>query len=58
MILYCAAAEQSVIKLFAAGIMPGLVLAALMAVYIYFYARIAGCPRQAAVPLATPSWWR
>jgi C4-dicarboxylate transporter DctM subunit len=39
MILYCAAAEQSVIKLFAAGIVPGLVLAALMAIYIYVYAR-------------------
>ena len=39
MILYCAAAEQSVIKLFAAGIIPGLVLAALMAIYIYLYAR-------------------
>src|SRR5262245_18714121 len=39
MILYCAAAEQSVIKLFAAGVIPGLVLAAIMALYIYFYAR-------------------
>ncbi len=39
MILYCAAAEQSVIKLFAAGFIPGLVLAAIMALYIYFYAR-------------------
>jgi C4-dicarboxylate transporter DctM subunit len=39
MILYCAAAEQSVIKLFAAGIVPGLVLAALMALYIWLYAR-------------------
>ena len=39
MILFCAAAEQSVIKLFAAGIIPGIVLAALMAVYIFFYAR-------------------
>jgi C4-dicarboxylate transporter DctM subunit len=39
MILYCSAAEQSVIKLFAAGIIPGLMLAALMAIYIYFYAR-------------------
>jgi C4-dicarboxylate transporter DctM subunit len=39
MILYCAAAEQSVIKLFAAGVVPGLMLAALMALYIYFYAR-------------------
>jgi C4-dicarboxylate transporter, DctM subunit len=39
MILYCAAAEESVIKLFAAGIVPGLVLAALMGFYIYVYAR-------------------
>ncbi len=39
MILYCAAAEQSVIQLFAAGIVPGIMLAALMAVYIILYAR-------------------
>ena len=39
MILFCAVAEQSVIKLFAAGIIPGLLLAALMAIYIYLYAR-------------------
>jgi C4-dicarboxylate transporter, DctM subunit len=39
MILYCAAAEESVIKLFAAGIMPGLMLAGLMSLYIYIYAR-------------------
>ncbi|MGA7488701.1 MAG: TRAP transporter large permease [Xanthobacteraceae bacterium] len=39
MILYCAAAEQSVIKLFAAGVVPGFVLAAIMALYIYVYAR-------------------
>jgi C4-dicarboxylate transporter DctM subunit len=39
MILYCAAAEQSVIKLFAAGIIPGIVLAVLMAGYIWLYAR-------------------
>jgi C4-dicarboxylate transporter DctM subunit len=42
MILYCAAAEQSVIKLFAAGVVPGLVLAAIMALYIYVYARLKG----------------
>jgi C4-dicarboxylate transporter DctM subunit len=42
MILYCAAAEQSVIKLFAAGVGPGIALASLMAVYIYFYARWKG----------------
>ena len=39
MILYCAAAEQSVVKLFAAGVVPGIVLAAIMALYIYVYAR-------------------
>jgi C4-dicarboxylate transporter, DctM subunit len=39
MILYGAAAEQSVVKLFAAGVLPGLVIAALMSAYIYFYAR-------------------
>ena len=39
MILYCAAAEESVIKLFAAGIVPGLVLALIMSLYIYAYAR-------------------
>jgi len=39
MILYCAAAEESVIKLFAAGIIPGLVLALIMSLYIYIYAR-------------------
>ena len=44
MILFCAAAEESVIKLFAAGIMPGLMLAALMSVYLYFYARFVGIP--------------
>jgi C4-dicarboxylate transporter DctM subunit len=42
MILYCAAAEQSVIKLFAAGVGPGIALALIMAVYIYFYARWKG----------------
>ena len=39
MILYCAAAEQSVVRLFAAGVIPGIVLAAIMTVYIFFYAR-------------------
>jgi C4-dicarboxylate transporter DctM subunit len=42
MILYCAAAEQSVVKLFAAGVIPGIVLAAIMAIYIYGYARWKG----------------
>ena len=52
MILYCAAAEQSVIKLFAAGIIPGLVLAALMALYIYFYARTQNVEERQPVPVA------
>jgi C4-dicarboxylate transporter DctM subunit len=39
MILYCAAAEQSLIKLFAAGVGPGIMLALIMALYIYVYAR-------------------
>ncbi len=42
MILYCAATEQSVIKLFAAGVIPGVVLAFIMALYIYVYARWKG----------------
>jgi len=40
MILYCAAAEQSVVKLFTAGIGPGIMLAIIMALYIYVYARV------------------
>ena len=44
MILFCAAAEESVIKLFAAGIMPGLMLALLMSAYLYVYARVIGIP--------------
>ncbi|NTA40266.1 TRAP transporter large permease [Agrobacterium salinitolerans] len=38
MILYCVAAEQSVVKLFYAGIIPGIVLAIIMAFYIFGYA--------------------
>jgi C4-dicarboxylate transporter, DctM subunit len=52
MILFCAVAEQSVIKLFAAGIIPGLLLAALMAIYIYLYAR------NRDVQEGTPFRWR
>jgi C4-dicarboxylate transporter DctM subunit len=37
-ILYGISAETSVVKLFAAGVMPGLVMAAFFAVYIYAYA--------------------
>jgi C4-dicarboxylate transporter DctM subunit len=49
MILYCAAAEQSVIKLFAAGIVPGIVLALLMSLYLYVYARWIGVRDEQAL---------
>ena len=39
MILYGAAAEQSIPKLFLAGIIPGLLIAGLGALYVYRYAR-------------------
>lgn len=42
MILYGASAEQSVALLFVAGVIPGLVMAALMAAYIYAYALRSG----------------
>jgi C4-dicarboxylate transporter DctM subunit len=42
MILYGASAEQSVALLFVAGIFPGLLMAALMASYIYIYAARKG----------------
>ena len=38
MILYGASAEQSVALLFVAGVIPGLIMAALMAAYIYAFA--------------------
>lgn len=42
MILYGAAAEQSVALLFVAGIVPGLLIAALLGVYVYVYAARRG----------------
>ena len=42
MILYAASAEQSVTELFSAGILPGILIAVLMAAYIYWYARRKG----------------
>ena len=42
MILYGASAEQSVALLFIAGFFPGLLMAALMASYIYFFAATRG----------------
>ena len=42
MILYGAAAQQSVPKLFLAGVLPGLVMAAFIAAYVIYYARANG----------------
>jgi C4-dicarboxylate transporter DctM subunit len=53
MILYCAASEQSVVRLFAAGVIPGIVLAAIMTLYIYFYAWRKGLDAGARFDWAT-----
>ena len=52
MILYGAAAEQSVALLFVAGVIPGIVMAALMALYIYAYALKTGIREAAGFSLA------
>src|SRR5439155_503419 len=39
MIVYGAAAEESVARLYAAGVLPGLVIAAMLALYVMFRAR-------------------
>jgi C4-dicarboxylate transporter DctM subunit len=46
MILYGASAEQSIAKLFIAGIIPGIVMALMMAGYISVSALAAGIPRD------------
>ncbi len=46
MILYGAAAEQSIPKLFIAGVVPGLVIATLMGLYISISAWIADLPTE------------
>ncbi len=53
MILYGAAAEESVRHLFIAGIVPGLFIAFVMGVYIYFYARQKGIREGGSFELAT-----
>ena len=47
MILYGASAEQSVALLFVAGVIPGLIMAALMAAYIYAFALRSGIKEAA-----------
>ena len=51
-ILYGIASETSIVKLFAAGIVPGLVLAAFFGVYIYWYATRKGDPGGTPFTLA------
>lgn len=60
MILYGASAEQSVPKLFIAGIVPGLTIAALMAVWIVISSWSAGLPRSEAfnANAALQALWR
>ncbi|ROZ74962.1 TRAP transporter large permease [Ramlibacter sp. WS9] len=42
MIVYCAAAQQSVPRLYAAGVFPGLLIAGLLCAYVMWYARRNG----------------
>lgn len=42
MIVYAASANESVPRLYAAGVLPGLLIAALLAAYVVFYARRHG----------------
>lgn len=44
MVVYCAVTEQSVGRIFLAGIVPGLLLSIMMMIAIYIYARIKGLP--------------
>ncbi len=50
MVVYCAVTEQSVGRIFLAGIVPGLLLSIMMMVAIYIYARIKKLP---SLPKAT-----
>ncbi|MEQ9813794.1 MAG: TRAP transporter large permease [Azospirillaceae bacterium] len=47
MILYGASAEQSIPRLFQAGLLPGLLIAGMMAGYIVIWANLRGVPRHA-----------
>ncbi|MBM3524523.1 MAG: TRAP transporter large permease [Alphaproteobacteria bacterium] len=62
MILYAASAEQSVVKLFMAGFGPGIMLALMMAFYVYVYAVRARVPttgrfRWSVFVAATRAGW-
>ena len=51
MVVYGAATETSVGKLFMAGVVPGLVLGLMLMVAIYVRARMLGLPKQPRAPL-------
>ncbi len=51
MVVYGAATETSVGKLFMAGVIPGIVLGLMLMVAIYFRARYLNLPRQPRAPL-------
>ena len=51
MIVYGAAASESVPRLYAAGILPGLLIAGMLALYVYWYARRHGIPAGEAFNL-------
>ncbi|TFH85420.1 TRAP transporter large permease [Billgrantia azerbaijanica] len=53
MILYGAIADTSIVKLFVAGIVPGLIGAAGLAAFCYYYAVKYDLPREDAFSLAT-----
>jgi C4-dicarboxylate transporter DctM subunit len=51
MIIYGVAAQQSVPKLFLAGIVPGIVIGVMVAIYLLIYARVK------MIPLTDPARW-
>jgi len=52
LILYGILAEQSIPRLFLAGVVPGLLQALIFALWVMWHARSHGYPRQAAAPRA------
>ncbi len=52
MIVYGAAAQESVPRLYAAGIIPGLLIAGLLAIYVMWFAKRNGIPRGEPFSLA------
>jgi C4-dicarboxylate transporter DctM subunit len=51
MVVYGAATETSVGKLFMAGVIPGIMLGLMLMVAIYFRARMIGIPKQPRAPM-------